>query len=266
MLLGNPFGKALWDNRRNYLGWAAALTAVAAMYASFWPTIGGNADMAKAMDAYPEALKEALNMQDLTQPASYLGSTVFGLLVPVLLAVFAISAGTKALATDEEAGTLDLVLAHPVSRTALALQRFAAIAVGVGLISGAVLLAMLLLRGPAEFTAVGPDKLVAITLQLALFGLCFGALSFAVGAATGRKGLALGVGSAVAVLGYLANSFLPQVDGLTWTQSLSPFHWYLGGQPLFYGVQWADSALLLAVTAVLVAAGTWLFTRRDIAV
>jgi ABC-2 type transport system permease protein len=266
MLLRDPFGKALWDNRRNYLGWTAALTAVAMMYASLWPSIGDNPALTSAMDAYPETLKQAFAMQDLSLPQNYLGSTVFGLLVPLLLAVFAIAAGTKALATDEEAGTLDLVLAHPVGRTRLALQRFAAIAVGVALIVGVILLALLALRGPAEYTAVSPANLAATSAQLALFGLFFAALSFAVGAATGRKGLALGVGSAVAVLGYLANSFLPQVEALRWTQRLSPFHWYLDGQPLFNGFQWSGSALLLAGTAALLAAGVWAFNHRDITV
>ena len=45
-----------------------------------------------------------------------------------------------------------------------------------------------------------------------------------------------------------------------------PYVQYLGGQPLSNGLQTGDALLLLAVTLVLVAAGTWRFNHRDVAV
>jgi ABC-2 type transport system permease protein len=260
------FWKTVRESRRGWIGWAFALAAVAAMYAGFWPSIGNNPDMTKALEAYPESLKEAMHMQDLTQPESYLGATVFGLLIPLLLAVFAISAGVKAIAGDEEAGTLDLVLAHPVSRVSLALQRFSAIAAALTAITGLLALAIIGLRGPADFAEVSVGNILAICLQLALFGLFFAALSYAVGAWTGKRVAAIGVGAAVVVFAYLADSFLPQVDGLHWTEAISPFDWYLGGEPLRNGLQLGHAALLLGVAMLLVALGTWRFNRRDVAV
>jgi ABC-2 type transport system permease protein len=47
---------------------------------------------------------------------------------------------------------------------------------------------------------------------------------------------------------------------------VSPWHWYLGGEPLKNGLQAGDSLLLLAVTLLLVAVGTVVFNRRDVAV
>ncbi|WP_233512448.1 ABC transporter permease subunit [Micromonospora deserti] len=265
MLLRDPFTKALHDARRSLLGWTVAIVAVGAMYASFWPTMQAP-EMAEALQAYPEGLLEAFNYSDLTTAAGYLGSAVYGLLIPLLVAVFAIAAGTRAVAGDEEAGTLDLVLAHPVGRARLALLRFAAVAVGLVAIAVLLGLAMLALSGPAQFDGIGVGGFAAMTLHLALFGLTFAALAFAVGAATGRRAAALGAGAGAAVLGYLANSVFPQVEGLTWARELSPFHWYLGGSPLIGGVQPAGALLLLGATALLVAAGTAAFTRRDLAV
>jgi ABC-2 type transport system permease protein len=263
-MLRDVFTKTLWDTRRSLLGWAVAIAAVAAMYAAFWPTVN-TPEMQQALENYPAGLLEALNY-DLTSPAGYLGSSVYGLLVPLLVAVFAIAVGTRAVAGDEEAGTLDLLLAHPVGRTRLALQRFAALAAALALVGLVLWLAMLAVAGPAELEGVSAAELAAATLQLALFGACLGGLAFAVGAATGRKALALGASAGVAVLTYLANGVFPQVQGLEWTRDLSPWHWYLGGEPLKNGLQAGDALLLLGVTVVLVAAGTWLFNRRDIAV
>lgn len=258
--------KSVRDNGRGWIGWSLALTAVAAMYSAFWPTMGKNPQMEEAIKAYPEALKEALHMQDLSRPETYLGSTVFGLLVPILLAVFAISAGTKAVAGDEEAGTLDLVMAQPVGRVSLALQRFGAIVLAVVLISALVGLAVTGMRGPAEYPEVSAGNIAATTFQLVLFGVFFGALAFGIGAWTGRKTLALAAGAIVAVVGYLCNSFLPQVEGLAWTEKISPFYWYLGGEPLVNGLDWGGIGLLAGLAALLAGLGTWRFTRRDLAV
>jgi ABC-2 type transport system permease protein len=264
-MLGNVYAKTLWDARRSLLGWALAISAVAVMYAAFWPTVN-TPQMQQALGNYPEGVLEALNYDDLTSPAGYLASSVYGLLVPLLVAVFAIAFGTRAVAGDEEAGTLDLLLAHPVSRTRLALQRFAALTTALALVGALLWLAMVAIAGPAELAGVTAAEFAAATTQLVLFGACLGALAFAAGAATGRKTLALGISAGVAVLAYLANGVFPQLDGLAWTRAMSPWHWYLGGEPLKNGLQTGDALLLLAVTAVLVAAGSWSFNRRDIAV
>jgi ABC-2 type transport system permease protein len=259
------FWKSMRDNRRAWIGWTVALTAVAAMYASFYPSIN-NPAMADALNSFPQSVKEAFHMEDYTKPENYFAVSVFGLLVPVLVAVFAISAGVKAVAGDEEAGTLDLVQAQPVSRVSLALQRFLAIIVALVAIAAVMCLVVIALRGPGQFTALSPGRLFAICLQLALFGLLFAALAYGVGAWTGRRVYAIAVGAAVAVLGYLGDSFFTQIDSLKWTQKFSPFDWYLGGEPLKHGVQWGHAGLLLGLAVLFVAAGTWRYNQRDIAV
>ena len=263
MLLHNVFTKALWDARRSLPGWTVAIAAVGLMYAAFWPTMR-SPQMAEALAAYPEDMLAAFNYTDMATAAGYLGGAVYGLLVPLLVAVFAITSGARAVAGDEDAGTLDLVLAHPVTRRRLALQRFGALLLGVVLVAAVLLAAMVALRGAFQLGDVPVGGLVAINLQLALFGAAFGAVAFAVGAATGSRVAALGTGAGLAVLAYLANSVFPQVEALGWTRTLSPFHWYLGGDPLTDGVQWTGVGLLLVTTLVLVAAGTLAFTRRDL--
>lgn len=52
---------------------------------------------------------------------------MFSILAPLML-VFSAALGAQAIAGDEEAGTLELQLAPPVSRISLLLQRFAALA------------------------------------------------------------------------------------------------------------------------------------------
>lgn len=264
-MLRNVFTKTLWDSRRSVMAWALAIASTAAMYAAFWPTMD-TPSMRNAMQSYPKSVLDAMNYNDLTSPAGYVGSSVYGLLIALLVAVFSIGTCTRAVAGDEEAGTLDLLLAHPVSRTGVTISRFIAFLaalIGIGVV---LWLAMLAISGPAKLDGITPGNFAAATLQLVLFGAWFGGLAFAVGAATGSRVAALSASSATAVVAYLANGVFPQLSGLEWTRNVSPWHWYLGGEPLRNGVQVGDSLLLLTTIVVLVAAGVWGFNRRDIAV
>ncbi len=264
-MLGSVFTKWLWDARRSLLAWSLAIVIVGGFYAAFWP-IANDPELQAALENYPPGLLEAINLTDITTAAGYLNATVYGLIVAVLLVVYAVSAGTQTIAGDEEAGTLDLILAHPVSRSRLALQRFASFLVSVSIIVVALWLMMLALAGPAQLEGISVGQFGAMHVHLILFAAFFGALTYAVGAATGSKSLAIGGGAGLAVLGYVANGIIPQAQGLEWVRNLSPFHWLNGDNPLQTGVQIGDALLMLGLAVVLVVVGTWAFDRRDVAV
>jgi ABC-2 type transport system permease protein len=264
-MLGNSFTKWLWDNRRSSVVWGLAIAGVGGMYAAFWPTMS-NPGMLEFLHGYPDELLEAINYTDISTAAGYLNATVYGLVVALLLVVYGVSAGTKAIAGDEEAGTLDLVLSHPLSRVELALQRFAAFLVSVAAISVALLAVLLLISGPAELEGITLASYLAMHLHLFLFGALFGAAAFAVGAATGRKGLAVGIGAGLAVFGFAANGVIPQIEGMEWIEDYSPFNWLNGGSPLQNGVQGGDALIMTGLVVVLVVVGVWAFTHRDVAV
>jgi ABC-2 type transport system permease protein len=264
-MLRNPFTKWLWDGRRSLVGWILAIVFVGGGYAAFWPVIDDPALQA-ALESYPQAMLEALNYTDLATTAGYLTATVYGLVVAVLMIVFAIGAGARMIAGDEESGTLDLILAHPVDRHRLALQRFASFLAATALLVGALWLAMIALAGPAQFEGVTAAGFAAMHLHLWLFAGFFGAVAYAVGAASGRRGLAIAIGSGVAVWGFLANGVLPQVEGFEWARSLSPFGWLIGERPLANGVHAGAALTMAGLIVLLVGAGTWRFGRRDVAV
>jgi ABC-2 type transport system permease protein len=129
-----------------------------------------------------------------------------------------------------------------------------------------LLLGMTVMAGVAEFESIGVAKLAAASGQLVLLGLFFGSLALAVGAVTGSRGLALGVVAMVGVLSYFGNNLGPSVDWLAWSQDVSPFRYYSGGEPLRNGFQALDSLVLVGASLVLVAIAVIGFERRDIAV
>jgi len=64
-------------------------------------------------------------MSELLTPAGFLHTELFSYM-PLVIGFFSILAGSGLVAGDEENGTLDLVLAHPVSRLSLFAGRWLA--------------------------------------------------------------------------------------------------------------------------------------------
>lgn len=183
-MLRSVYSKWLWDNRRSTAIWAASIAAVGLGYAAFWPTIDSPA-MQEALAAYPEGMLEALNYDDVSTPAGYLLATVYGLLAAILLVVYGAASGARMVAGDEEDGTLDLILAHPASRTSLALQRFLGFVTAVAVINVVLWAGLWAISGPARLSGIPLSGYAAMHLHLTSFGVFFGAVAFAVGAATG---------------------------------------------------------------------------------
>lgn len=259
------FTKWLWDGRRALLGWTLGVVLVGGIYAAFWPTLD-NPELQELLENYPQAILEAIGYTEVSTPQGYLNATIYGLVVAVLLLVFAVLTGTRLIAGDEEAGTLDLIQAHPVSRPSLALARFAAFTAAVVVIAAAFWVVMVAISGPAQFSEISPARLAAAHVHLALFTVMFGSITFAIGAATGRRGPALAAGAALGVIAYAAAGLLPQVDGLEWTRDYSAFTWLNGSEPLMNGIDAGHALLMLGICLVFVALGTLGYRRRDIAV
>lgn len=235
------------------------------LYAVFYPMVS-TPDMAAAMNAFPAEFQQALGFTDLTSPAGYLGATTFGILGPVLTIIFCTVLGARAVAGEEEAGRLDVLLAHPIERWQVPVERFASLVVAVLAACSLLFLVLLAIAGWADLASLGAGSFMAAALHLALLGTFFGALALCVGAATGNRPLALGVVAATGVVTYFLNTLGPAVEAIAWAQRLSPFYYYSGGRPLVNGVQVGDALVLIFAALVLVAIGAVAFERRDVAV
>ncbi len=264
-MLPSIFGKTLWDQRRSLLWGAIGLGLVVFVYVPVYPSYR-DAGLLEMKDAgLPEDLATAMGFDDLASPAGYLEGTLFGLLGPLLLIMFAAATGARAIAGDEEAGMLDLLLAHPVSRTRLVLERFGALAAAIALLGSVVWVATLAAISLAGID-IGADRITAAAVGLALLGLSFGAIALATGAISGSRGLVLGVTAALAVAAYLTHSFAPQVEGLEPLRNLSPFYYCLGSDPLRTGFHPGHLAMLEVIPLALLGIALWSFNGRDVAV
>jgi ABC-2 type transport system permease protein len=260
---GAVLAGVLRDQRRPLVLWALALAAVTVIYVGFYPAVGG-ADLQAMVDVLPEGLAAAMGYDQLGSAAGYLTAKVFGLLGPALLLVFGIGRGAKLLAGLEEDGGLELELTCPVPRTQVVRERLAGLLVGlVALVAvlTAVTLAFWALIDLDDATAGG---ILATSLGLLLLVAAVATVTFAAGAATGRRGVAVAVGSALAVTAYLADAIGGTVEGASWLTDLSPWSWYLAGDPMREGLDPSGFGLLALLTVGGTLAALRTFDRRDL--
>lgn len=266
-MLRNITLKSLRDIRRSFAWWAVGLIGFVALIVSVYPTVHSNPSLEKLSQDYPEALQSFLafgGAVDYSSAAGYLGIELFSLMVPLLLLVAAIGTGAGTIAGEEERGTLELLLANPVSRTKVVLEKTVAL---VAEIAGLGLVLWLALWVGALLTNmdISAGHLAAATLSAVLLALAYGAIAILLGAATGRRTVAIGLTAAAAVAAYLVNGLAPLVDALDVVQKLSPFYHYAVGDPLRQGVSFVHMGVLVGIAVVATALAPWFFSRRDVA-
>jgi len=265
-VLGSVWTKTLRDLRWSLLWWSVGLAALVAVMAATWPSVRDNEDLDRLVNGLPPALRSMFGFGgtiDFTSATGYLGSRVFSFMAPLLLLIVAIGAGARAIAGEEERGTLDLLLSLPLSRRRLVLEKAVALGAEVSILSAAFWLA-LWIGARAASMPVGAGRFAGATLMLALLALAFGTLALALGAATGRRTVAAGVAAAAAVAGYLVQSLAPlssTLDAIDW---LSPFHYYAAANPLQEGLQARNVHVLSALAAAGAACATVALERRDL--
>jgi ABC-2 type transport system permease protein len=259
--------RELADHWRGLIAWSGGAILLSVTYILFYPTIhASGAGIQQLLNSMPAALRNAFlgNGVSYLSPAGYLGTELFGLLVPVLLLVMGVLAGSRALAAEERNGTIDLLLSTPVRRRRLVVEKAVGALLPLLVIAASVWLAVTVI-GPSQGLTVSLVSLAVALVAVALLGAGFGMLAFAVASATGSSSLGGGSAAALAVALYVLNvvgSVVPALTGLA--NAVSPFHWDGGPSVLSSGVAWSGMLLLIASPIVLLGLAIVLYERRDL--
>ncbi len=254
----------LWRLRGQLIGWSIGLGIYSLMLAALYPSVSQIEDLAQFLASYPEEMMAFFGMlTELGTPAGYLDTYFFNYMT-LIVGIFVIGAGAGLLVGDEERGTLDLILAHPISRTALfggRLLALAAATVILLLVNWAIWAGM---AAPVGLNLTAVEVLrpfVPLLAQLMLFGIVALLLSMVLPARR-MAGMLTG---ALLVGNYLLTGLANIEEDLQPLLELTPLHYYQGGLAV-EGVNWSWVGGLLFAALVL-AAGAWaLFRRREIRV
>ncbi|TXN29931.1 ABC transporter permease subunit [Lacisediminihabitans profunda] len=265
-MLRSVFAKTLRDQRRSLAWWSVSLVLIVGMYVAIWPSVRDQPSVGDFLDQMPEAIRSlfASSGADMSTPVGYLQVELMSFLGPAVVLLYAIGAAVAAIGGEEEHHTMDLLLANPIRRSRVVLDKFAAMAVGTFLLA-AVTGTALVAEGQITGMDLPVGNVAAAMLHLAMLGVVFGSLALALSGWTGWAGLSRGIPAALAVVAYAVNALAPLVDWLEPLQKLSPFYQYIGGDPLREGVDLPSVLVSVTTTAVLVALAVVGFRRRDIA-
>jgi ABC-2 type transport system permease protein len=237
------------------LGLIAVIMIVGALYPSLKDTFGKL--------NVPEGVANLLGGADYSTLTGWLQSEIVATYGPLVFCAVGITTAVATTTGDEDERVLATLLAHPILRTRLLIAKTLALALLILTVSIATWIGFLIGVAIAG-GGISAAHLAAQAAHLGVLGLTFAALALALGASTGRKMIAAGGATGLAILGFLVNGLAPLVSGLTWTQYVSPFYYYSSQEPLTNGAQWGHLAVLASVSLALVGIALAGFRGRDL--
>ena len=215
--------------------------------------------------AFPQELMNFGSGSLFTLP----GAITLGVQHPLaisMVGIFAVGASATAVAGERATGTLEVLLARPISRLTLYASILGALLVAILVVLVAILGGMVggsVLQGLTDEVDLGQMPLVLLNG----FGLWAAFTTFGLAASVSfdRPGPAIGLSLAY----LLANYFLEILGSLwtdaAWTQDYSLFHHFNPGEILTGEMQAVDLVIVFAAALVPVIFAIVIFPRRDLA-
>jgi ABC-2 type transport system permease protein len=253
-------GIHLFDRRRSVLAWGLPLGLMSAFIVAIFPSVEDS--ISKAVEGYPQGLKEAFGIGQLSNVEQYLQAEMLSLIVPLAMGYLAVRAIASGLTGAAESGRLDVLLSAPVSRSRLVAAGFLATAAELAV----VLLVTGLLTGlgsvlsgaglDAGAAAEGFANVWPLALLFAGFGAIATGFSLRTSVVTGSVAGLLVAMYVIDLVGRLD----PDLSGLRY---LSVFKYY--GNAIEEGIDPLAFAGVTLAACLLAALGAWLFERRDLA-
>lgn len=264
--------KRLWTTLRytfiglrgQILGWGIGLGLYGLMIVRMYETFADKqATFQQMIAAYPPEFLAffGATVNSMLTPGGFLGMYAFSMM-PIIVGIFAVIAGTGLIVSDEERGRLDLIIAHPVGRTAFFLGR------ALGILGAAMAIHLLawlgfsLLLGGSSL-GLGVGEMLVPFIPLLIQVVFYIALGLMLSLLLPSRNLAAMVTGAVMVVSYFVSSMAFMDERMEMVAQLMPYHYFqtvLSFQELNFNWQ----LTLLGISALMIVVAWWRFTRRDI--
>ena len=256
----------LWRRRLGLVWWALGVLAADGLLAIAYPTVRDNSELDSTFAGLPPGVQAALGLQAgaITSPAGYLNSQFFANLLPIILLVFAIGWAAWSIAGDEAAGTLELLLANPVTRMQVMWGRAVALLLGLATLTLVAAAGLAVLAPLTGLGSIGPLRILEAAAGTGLLALVYACLAMAVGAGFATRSGAIAVAAGIAVAQFMVEGLAEQVKLLRPIREASPWHWFLGTDPIRHGLLWQSWVLPLVVSLALLLVGSFVFRRRSL--
>ena len=249
--------------RGQIIGWGLGMAGYGAFIVAFYESTKGLQDQFTALlENYPpEFLAFFGGMDNLFTPQGYLQTYMFSIL-PLVLGIFAVFVGAGLLAGDEEKGTLDLVICHPVGRTKLFFGRFLGLVLAEALVLVAMWIGTVLPLGSTTLAVSAWDLALPMLSTLGMMA-SFTGLGLLLSMLLPSSRFAAMTGSLIIFASYIVTTMAMLNPSMEALAKFSPLTYYQGAKSIG-DMEWGWFAGLLGVTLLLGLLAWLLFLRRDI--
>jgi ABC-2 type transport system permease protein len=262
--LWTTFRYTFTNLRWQIIGWGLGLALYGLMIVPMYETLGAQPERFQQMIAnYPPEFLAffGADVNSPITPAGFLGMYAFSML-PVIIGIFAVIAGSGLIVSDEEQGRMDLIIAHPVGRPPFFWGRFLGVLaaslsivvlgwLGFCLLLGRSSLGVTWGQMAIPFLSVFVQILIFVTIALLLSMLL------------PSRNLTAMITGAILVISYMISSLTFLNEGLELVSRFFPYHYFqavLSFQEL--NLTWLFSLLGISLFMTLLA--YLRFYRRDI--
>lgn len=255
----------LWGRRWSTAWWSVGVFSFILINMVFYPTFKDQAQvLEKSFASLPKAALQLFGgSSDFFSPIGFLNSQIFFLMLPMLLTILAVALGSSLIAREEQDGTLETVLARPVSRGRVLIAKIIAGSLVLAVVS-AVALATVVAAAKVFGLDVASSLIAQASFNSFLLAYCTGAVAFLL-AATGRaRGAAIGVAALVGFGGYIISSLSGTVEWLKTPSRIFPFDYFQSEAILRGTYHWINALYFVVVIAVCGVLSYVVFRRRDL--
>jgi len=251
--------------RGQILGWGIALALLGVLLISIYDSFAGEQEqLAELTEIYPAEISAFFgDLSTFATPEGWVSIEFFSYM-PLILGIFGVLMGSGLLASDEENGTLDLVLAHPVSRTALFFGRLLAFVTATVAILAISWLGFIVSMTWSSID-IGWSQMALPFLSVLAILLLFGTLALLLSMLLPSRRMAAMMAGLLLVAGFFITGLAKINEDLEPVAKFSPLNYYQT-QDAFQGLNGAWLAGLLGSAVVFAALAWWRFLRRDIRV
>lgn len=262
-MIRSIFTKTLYQKRWMILAWTLGVTAMGAFTLAFFPSLKDSNLGASFKDLPPALANLVGDNSAFTTVTGYVGEQLFGLRMPLMTIILAIILFTNLTASDEDRGSLAEQLTLPISRTRVLFEKYLAGATILAIAHIGLFIGIIMTLGMIH-ESLSITKLLEATLACWLISMVFGSITFGLGAATGSKGVTVGVVSYLTFQTYLLTSLATSVDGLQKVEKISPFYYYSHPKVMIDGLSVTNVGVLLLISIIPVLIGWAIFRQRDL--
>ena len=250
------------NRRRSLLGYCLGMAVYALVVVAMYPAFKTSTSLDKLIQSDSTAAALLGVTGRISSSGGWLNGNIYANFFPLIMLLLTIGYGAACLAGQDEDGTLSLVAALPVRRAIIVAQKAVAMAAQAALL--AVTVAVLVVIGRSFQLDTTVANVASTSAAVFLMGLNFGLITMAAGALTGRRGAAVGAGTALAAASYLVSSLAPAVPWIQPARYASLFYWSVGNSQINQGVSPSDYAVLIITGLCALACAILAFRRLDL--